>query len=49
MLIDNDDLTNLKINNRLIHREAEKKQFGEVFTPIELINEMLDKLKIVKA
>jgi site-specific DNA-methyltransferase (adenine-specific) len=27
-------------------KEKEKKQFGEVFTPMELVNEMLDKLPI---
>ena len=32
------------INGCLKPKEIEKKKFGEVFTPIPLINEMLDKL-----
>ena len=32
------------INDCLKPKESEKKQFGEVFTPIKLVNEMLDKL-----
>ena len=32
------------INDCLKPKEVEKKQFGEVFTPMCLINEMLDKL-----
>jgi hypothetical protein len=32
------------INDCLKPKEIEKKQFGEVFTPINLVNEMLDKL-----
>jgi hypothetical protein len=32
------------INDCLKPEEIEKKQFGEVFTPMTLINEMLDKL-----
>ena len=36
------------IQNKIIEylpvKETEKKKFGEVFTPIELIEEMLDKL-----
>ena len=32
------------INDCLKPKAIEKKQFGEVFTPIDLINEMLDKL-----
>lgn len=32
------------INECLKPKEEEKKQFGEVFTPMELVNEMLDKL-----
>jgi len=34
------------INNCLKPKEKEKKQFGEVFTPMELVNEMLDKLPV---
>jgi len=32
------------INECLKPKEIEKKQFGEVFTPMKLVNEMLDKL-----
>ena len=32
------------INNNLTPQEKEKKQYGEVFTPLVLIEEMLDKL-----
>jgi len=32
------------INNSLKPKQEEKKKFGEVFTPINIINEMLDKL-----
>jgi hypothetical protein len=32
------------INDCLKPKDVEKKQFGEVFTPINLVNEMLDKL-----
>jgi len=32
------------INECLKPKAIEKKQFGEVFTPIKLVNEMLDKL-----
>lgn len=32
------------INDCLKPKDVEKKQFGEVFTPISLVNEMLDKL-----
>jgi hypothetical protein len=34
------------INECLKPKTIEKKQFGEVFTPIKLVNEMLDKLPI---
>jgi hypothetical protein len=34
------------INDCLKPKESEKKQYGEVFTPMELINEMLDKLPV---
>jgi hypothetical protein len=34
------------INDRLKPKDIEKKKFGEVFTPIPLIEEMLDKLPI---
>jgi len=34
------------INDCLKPKEIEKKQFGEVFTPIKLVNEMLDKLPL---
>jgi hypothetical protein len=32
------------LNDKLIPRENEKKQFGEVFTPLKLVKEMLNKL-----
>ena len=32
------------INDCLKPKYVEKKQFGEVFTPFNLVNEMLDKL-----
>ena len=32
------------INDCLKPKDVEKKQFGEVFTPFNLVNEMLDKL-----
>ena len=32
------------INECLKPKEIEKKKFGEVFTPMKLVNEMLDKL-----
>ena len=32
------------INDCLRPKEKEKKEFGEVFTPMHLVNEMLDKL-----
>jgi CRISPR/Cas system-associated endonuclease Cas1 len=35
-----------KINESITTSVAEKKQFGEVFTPIKLINEMLDTLPV---
>lgn len=34
------------INERLKPKTLEKQQFGEVFTPFKLINEMLDKLPV---
>ena len=34
------------INDCLKPKDVEKKQFGEVFTPMILVNEMLDKLPI---
>jgi len=34
------------INDYLKPKDVEKKQFGEVFTPMALVNEMLDKLPI---
>ena len=34
------------INECLKPKEIEKKLYGEVFTPIKLINEMLDKLPL---
>ena len=49
-LIDIDiDINNPKellelINDCLKPKEIEKKKYGEVFTPMELVNEMLDKL-----
>jgi hypothetical protein len=45
-LIDNPkELLDL-INDCLKPKDIEKKQFGEVFTPMNLVNEMLDKLPI---
>jgi type I restriction-modification system DNA methylase subunit len=41
-LIDNKDKLLEFIENNLKPKETEKKKFGEVFTPISLINEMLD-------
>ena len=38
-----DDVKN-KIIEYLAVKESEKNKFGEVFTPMELIEEMLDKL-----
>lgn len=32
------------INNELKPKEKEKKEYGEVFTPLTIVNEMLDKL-----
>ena len=32
------------INDCLKQKQSEKKKFGEVFTPMNLVNEMLDKL-----
>ncbi len=43
-LIDNPKELLELINDCLKPKDIEKKQFGEVFTPIKLINEMLDKL-----
>lgn len=43
-LIDNPKELLELINDCLKPKETEKKQFGEVFTPIKLVNEMLDKL-----
>jgi hypothetical protein len=43
-MIDNEDKLLEFINKNLKPKEAEKKQFGEVFTPLNLVNEMLDKL-----
>ena len=43
-LIDNSNNLLEIINQNLKPKDIEKKQFGEVFTPLKLINEMLDKL-----
>jgi hypothetical protein len=43
-LIDNPKKLLELINECLKPKDIEKKQFGEVFTPIKLVNEMLDKL-----
>ena len=45
-LIDNPKELLELINDCLKPKDIEKKQFGEVFTPIILVNEMLDKLPI---
>ena len=45
-LIDNPKELLELINDCLKPKDIEKKQFGEVFTPMNLINEMLDKLPI---
>ena len=44
-LIDNPTELLELINDCLKPKDVEKKQFGEVFTPMKLVNEMLDKLK----
>ena len=43
-LIDNPKELLELINDCLKPKDIEKKQFGEVFTPMKLVNEMLDKL-----
>ena len=43
-LIDNPKELLELINECLKPKDVEKKQFGEVFTPMKLVNEMLDKL-----
>jgi len=45
-LIDNPKELLELINDCLKPKEVEKKEYGEVFTPIKLINEMLDKLPL---
>jgi hypothetical protein len=45
-LIDNPKELLELINECLKPKEVEKKQFGEVFTPMILVNEMLDKLPL---
>ena len=45
-LIDNPKELLELINYCLKPKEEEKKQFGEVFTPINLVNDMLDKLPV---
>ena len=45
-LIDNPKELLELINECLKPKEVEKKQYGEVFTPMNLVNEMLDKLPI---
>jgi hypothetical protein len=45
-LIDNPKELLELINDCLKPKDVEKKQFGEVFTPMKLVNEMLDKLPI---
>jgi hypothetical protein len=44
--IDQPEKTLELIEGCLKPKENEKKQFGEVFTPMELVNEMLDKLPV---
>ena len=41
-LIDKPDELLIFIESCLKPKEVEKKKFGEVFTPINIINEMLD-------
>ena len=43
-LIDNPRELLELISDCLKPKEVEKKEFGEVFTPMKLVNEMLDKL-----
>jgi hypothetical protein len=43
-LIDNPDKLLEFIDICLKPKQIEKKQYGEVFTPMKLVNEMLDKL-----
>jgi len=45
-LIDNPKELLELITHSLKPKDIEKKQFGEVFTPMNLVNEMLDKLQI---
>jgi tRNA1(Val) A37 N6-methylase TrmN6 len=45
-LIDNPKELLELINDCLKPKDIEKKQYGEVFTPIKLVNEMLDKLPV---
>ena len=45
-LIDNPKELLELINDCLKPKEIEKNQFGEVFTPMKLVNEMLDKLPV---
>ena len=45
-LIDDPNKLLIFINDCLKPKDVEKKQFGEVFTPMVLVNEMLDKLPI---
>ena len=45
-LIDNPKELLELISECLKPKDVEKKQFGEVFTPMILVNEMLDKLPI---
>jgi len=46
-LIDNPKELLELINDCLKPKETEKKKFGEVFTPMNLVNEMLDKLPLI--
>lgn len=43
-LIDKPDELLEFIESCLKPKEVEKKKFGEVFTPMKIVNEMLDKL-----
>jgi len=45
-LIDNPKELLELINDCLKPKEIDKKEYGEVFTPMKLVNEMLDKLPI---
>jgi type I restriction-modification system DNA methylase subunit len=42
--IDDNQVTDLDKDNAILTKTEKKKQFGEVFTPVELVNEILDQL-----